>query len=454
MNKGDFTHGPIFGPLVRFAFPVLLALFLQSLYGAVDLWVVGQFAAKADVSAVGTGAQIMMTITNTIASLTMGTTVLIGQQLGAGRREEAGRTVGTSIVFFLLLALVLTVLLVPNVRTVSAVMRAPRGAFSQTIAYLRICSLGLLFIVAYNLLGALFRGLGNSKVPLITVAIAAVINIAGDLFFVCVLRMGAAGAAAATVLSQALSVLISLLFIRRLDLPFAFSRSDLRWRGQVVRRIVGLGFPIALSDLLVGISFLFIIAIVNRLGITASAGVAVAEKVCAFIMLVPIAFSQSMAAFTAQNYGAGRMERAVRGLRYGLAVSWGIGLFMGWLSFFQGDLLCRIFARDPAIIAEGWQYLKAYGIDCLLTPVFFNLAGFFNGCGRTRFVMAENMIGGIGVRLPLSFAFSRIQPPSLFRIGLATPSASLVQTLLCVIYFFRLMKDERKPVQAVSPETE
>lgn len=448
MNQGNFTEGKIFAPLLAFALPVLLALFLQSLYGAVDLLVVGQFATSADVSAVSTGSQIMFTVTNVIAALAMGTTILIGQQMGAGRNEQAGRTMGTSIVFFTVLALILSVVMVAFVKPIATIMNAPQEAFAMTCDYLRICSSGMIFIVGYNLIGSLFRGLGNSRLPLLTVAIAAVINIFGDLFCVCVLHMGAAGAAVATVVSQAISLVISFLFIRRMKLPFHFTRKELCWDGSLIRRVLGLGFPIAISDFLVGLSFLVIVAIVNVLGVTASAGVGVAEKVCGFIMLVPSAFSQSMAAFAAQNFGANKLDRARKGLLYGLAVSWIIGAVMAYLSFFHGDMLCRIFAREPEVVAAGWQYLKAYGIDCLLTPVFFNLAGYFNGLGRTRFVMSENLIGGIGIRLPVSFLMSRIKPVSLFRIGLATPMASFVQNVLCVVYFVMLEKQQKR-VQGV-----
>lgn len=448
MDQGNFTEGKIFAPLLAFALPVLLALFLQSLYGAVDLLVVGQFATSADVSAVSTGSQIMFTVTNVIAALAMGTTILIGQQMGAGRNEQAGRTMGTSIVFFTVLALILSVVMVAFVKPIATIMNAPQEAFAMTCDYLRICSSGMIFIVGYNLIGSLFRGLGNSRLPLLTVAIAAVINIFGDLFCVCVLHMGAAGAAVATVVSQAISLVISFLFIRRMKLPFHFTRKELCWDGSLIRRVLGLGFPIAISDFLVGLSFLVIVAIVNVLGVTASAGVGVAEKVCGFIMLVPSAFSQSMAAFAAQNFGANKLDRARKGLLYGLAVSWIIGAVMAYLSFFHGDMLCRIFAREPEVVAAGWQYLKAYGIDCLLTPVFFNLAGYFNGLGRTRFVMSENLIGGIGIRLPVSYLMSKVKPVSLFRIGLATPMASFVQNVLCVVYFVMLEKQQKR-VQGV-----
>lgn len=444
MSQSSFTQGKIFGPLIKFAIPVLLAAFLQSLYGAVDLLVVGQYATSADVSAVSTGSQIMTTITNAIAGLAMGTTILLGQLLGEEKKEEAGKAVGTSIIFFACLAVIFSIICLLNVSNIAKLMNAPQEAFSATCDYIRICSSGMIFIVAYNLLGSLFRGLGNSKIPLITVAIAAVINIFGDIFLVDRLKLGAAGAAYATVASQAISVILSFLFIRKMEMPFSFSKKDITFNKYLIGRIVGFGFPIALADTLVGLSFLIIIAIVNVLGVTASAGVGVAEKVCAFIMLVPSAFSQSIAAFVAQNYGARKMDRAFKGLKYGLILSIIVGLIMAYVSFFHGDILCGIFSKDEQVIAQGWQYLKAYGIDCILTPFFFCFVGFFNGCGYTKFVMAQGIIGAFCVRVPVSFVMSKIQPVSLFRVGLATPCSSLVQLLLCLGYMFIVVKKKQQ----------
>ena len=434
MAKGNFTEGKILGPLMRFALPVLLALFLQSLYGAADLMIVGQYAASADVSAVSTGAQILMTVTGVIAGLAMGTTILLGQQIGRGNSEQAGYTVGASIVFFFGLAVFLSAVMSFGSRGLAVLMNAPAEAFEGTCVYLLICSLGLVFITAYNLLGSLFRGIGNSRIPLFSVGVAAVVNIFGDLLLVKGMGMGAAGAAAATVFSQAVSVLISLLLIRRLSLPFAFHKSCIRFDREITGKIIQFGFPIALADLLVGISFLIILAIVNSLGLMASAGVGVAEKVCGFVMLVPSAFGQSMAAFVAQNYGAGKMERADRALLYGISVSLVFGVMMGYLSFFHGDLLCGIFSKDPEVVVQGWEYLKAYAVDCLLTCFFFCFTGYFNGCGYTNFVMIQSIIGAFGVRVPFSYFMSKQIPVSLFKVGLATPASSLVQTILCILY--------------------
>lgn len=328
MSGNSLTEGSILKPLMKFAVPVIIALILQSLYGAVDLMVVGQFATSGEVSAVATGSQIMHTLTQVVAGLSMGTTILIGQQLGEGKRREAGKTVGASIAFFAAFGIILSVLVGLNASGISTLMNAPVEAFDQTVSYVTICGFGLVFITAYNLLGSLFRGLGNSKLPLFSVAIAAVINIFADLLFVAVFHMGAMGAAFATVISQTVSVLISFVIIGRIELPFSFEKTDIRFDGSIIRRVVGFGAPLALADLLVGMSFLIIGAIVNSLGVIASAGVGVAEKVCSFIMLVPSAFSQSMAAFVAQNYGAGKMDRAHKGLAYGIGISFAIGVVM------------------------------------------------------------------------------------------------------------------------------
>ena len=415
----DFTRGPILRPLLAFSMPILLALFLQALYGAVDLLVVGKYALARDVSGVAVGSQIMQTVTGLVSSFAMGTTILLGQKIGAGRRDEGGRIIGTSVVIFFLVGAALTVL-VPLLS--AALARAMN-------------------------VGSVMRGLGDSRTPLMTVAIASACNIAGDLLLVAGLHMGAAGAAIATVVSQTLSVLISLLILGRRTLPFSFTRRDIRIDRGILRRIVRFGTPIALQDLLVGLSFLVILAIVNTLGLTASAGVGVAEKVCAFIMLIPLAFMQAMSAYVAQNHGAGENARAERGLRIAVLVSTAFGAGMFWAAFFHGDLLCGIFARDADVIAAGFDYLRAYGIDCLLTCFLFCFIGFFNGLGETGFVMVQGLAAAFLVRIPVAWWMSRATG-RLFFIGLGVPCATLVQILACFLFYAHIRKKERRIAHA------
>lgn len=434
----NFTEGKIFSPLIRFAIPVLLALFLQSTYGAVDLLIVGQFGgdnADVFVSAVSTGSQIMMTLTIVITGLAMGLTVYVGERIGAGERKEAGKIIGSGISLFAIISLIVTVVMVLSSSSLTKIMHAPAEAFEDTVLYVTICSAGTLFIVAYNLVGSIFRGIGDSKIPLLTVTIACVLNILCDFILVAVFNMGAIGAAIATVFAQAMSVALSLLIIRKRNLPFDFSRKYIRPDTKHIKSILRLGTPIALQDLLVSISFLVILAIVNSLGLNESAGIGVAEKVCAFIMLIPSAFMQAMSAFVAQNMGAAKYDRAKRALWCGIISSLTVGIIVGYFSFFHGDILAAIFTKDALIIAPATEYLKAYAIDCVFTSFLFCFMGYFNGCGNTTFVMIQGIIGGICVRLPVSWIMSKIIPVSLFKIGLATPIASFVQILLCLGFF-------------------
>ena len=441
-KTADFTEGRILSRLLRFALPVLAALFLQAMYGAVDLMVVGQFGAPTDVSAVSTGSQIMQTVTSLITGLAMGITILVGQKIGEKRPEQAGDVIGSGICLFGVLAAVLTVLMILGAGFLAGLMHAPDEAFSQTVDYIRICSAGAVFIIAYNVLGSIFRGIGDSRMPLFTVAAACVFNIGGDLLLVAGFHMGAAGAALATVAAQAASVLLSLAVIRRRTLPFTIGKKNLRFERRLVGRILALGTPIALQDLLVSISFLVILAIVNSMGVIASAGVGVAEKLCAFIMLVASAYMQSMSAFVAQNMGAGKPERAKRALLYGIGTSLMAGVTLFYFSFFHGDAMAGIFARDPQVVAA--DYLKAYAIDCILTSFLFCFVGYFNGCGKTFFVMVQGIVGAFCVRIPVSWFMSRMAGVTLFKIGLATPCSSAVQILLCAAYFIWLSGRSRK----------
>ena len=436
-KANDFTQGKILLPLIRFMVPVFLAMFLQAMYGAVDLLIVGKFAQSTDVSAVSTGSQIMMTITNLVTSFAMGTTILLGQRIGEGRGKEGGKVIGSSICLFAAIAGAFTLLIPLFCRPLSFLMNAPSEAFEQTAAYIRICGLGSVFIIAYNLIGSIFRGIGDSKTPLLTVLIACICNIAGDLLLVAGFRLGTEGAAIATVFAQAISVVVSLVILQRQELSFQLEKSDLRFDRKIIRKVAALGIPIALQDLLVGISFLVLLAIVNGLGLIASAGIGVAEKVCGFIMLIPAAFMQAMAAFVAQNIGAGQYKRAKKALAYAIGVSTLLAVVMFVVTFWRGDLLSGIFANDRDVILASADYLKAYAIDCLLTCFLFCFIGFFNGLGMTRFVMVQGIIGAFLVRIPVAFLMSRQIPVSMFHVGLATPCSTILQVILCLIWLSR-----------------
>lgn len=443
MKNNNFTEGAILPKLLKFMLPVLFAMFLQAMYGAVDLLVVGRFGSDADVSAVSTGSQILQTLTNLIVSFSMGITVAVAQRIGQRRPEEAAKTVGTGLVIFAITGVVFTVISVLGAGGLAKVMQAPEEAYDLTKSYIRVCGGGFIVITAYNLLGSIFRGLGDSKTPLIAVGIACAFNIIGDLIFVSVFHMGAKGAALATVMAQLVSVIISFFIIRRTKLPFEFHRSDLKLESNYAANIIRIGSPIALQDFLVSVSFLVLMAIVNKLGVTASAGVGVAQKVCAFIMLVPLAFMQSMAAFVAQNYGAGHTDRAVKALKSGIAVSLIFGIVMFFVAFFRGDILAGVFSNKPDTVAAAWDYLKAYAIDCLFTCFLFCFVGFYNGIEKTTFVMAQGICGAFLVRIPVAFFMKETGGGSLFKIGLATPCSTVLQIIMCFIAYFVFKKNSQ-----------
>ena len=439
----NFTEGPLFGPLIRFAMPALAAMFLQTMYGAVDMIIVGRFATAADVSAISTGSWIMHIITALVVGTATGTTVLLGRRLGEGRPQEAGGIIGSSVLLFVGMSLVLTAMIVGFAPGFANVMQVPEEAKPAAIAYIRICGAGAVFIVGFNLVGSIFRGIGNSTVPLLTVAIACVVNILCDLLLVAGFHMATVGAAIATVFAQFISVVLSLLIVSRQKLPFTVAKKDFRLDWKQIKEIVRIGVPVALQDILVNVSFLVITAIVNSLGVVVSAGVGVAEKLCGFVMLAPSAFSQTMTSVVAQNMGADKPDRAQKALLYGIGASLSVGVLAGYFSFFHGDLMAAIFSNDPAVIEAAAQYLKAYAIDTVLVSIMFCMSGYFTGCGRTTFAMLQGIIGAFCVRIPFSFIMSRMVPVNLFHIGLATPASSLLQTVLCTGYFWYLKKRAR-----------
>ncbi|MBE5964571.1 MAG: MATE family efflux transporter [Lachnospira sp.] len=434
-KEKNLTEGNILKSLMGFALPVLLAMFLQALYGAVDLLIVGQFATTEDVSGVATGSMLLMTLTGVITGLAMGITILVGQSIGEKNAKKAGDTVVNGTVIFAVLAIALTIAVVVFSDVLSKLMHAPKEAFEQTVSYVRICGIGLIFIIAYNVLGGIFRGIGDSKTPLITVIIASIFNVVADVILVAVFDMGAAGAAIATVIAQGASVLISLFIISRKKLPFEIELSKQLINKGIIVKILKLGIPVALQELLVGISFLVIQAQVNTMDVIASAGVGVAEKLCGFIMLIPASYMQSMSAFVAQNIGAGRMDRAKKALLCGISTSLIAGVVIGGFSFFRGDLLAMIFTKETAVIVAAHDYMKAYAIDCLFTAFLFCFLGYFNGCGNTFFVMLQGIVGAFCVRVPLVLLIRGIENVSLFMIGLATPASTVVQIVMCVTYY-------------------
>ena len=436
-NTADFTQGSILKKLCRFMLPVLGALILQAAYGAVDLLVVGRFGSTSVLSAVSTGSQVLNLVTFVVTQLAMGVTVLIARYIGEKREKEIGAVLGGAAVVFTILAGCLFVLLVLFARPISVLMQAPQEALALTASYVRICGCGILFIVAYNVLSAVFRGLGDSRSPLLFVLVACLVNVAGDLVLVAGLHLDAAGAALATVLAQAVSVGCALAILRRKKLPFTFRKSDVRLNEQC-RRFLAIGLPLALQEFLTQLSFLALCAFVNRLGLAASSGYGVASKIVSFVMLVPSALMQSMASFVAQNVGAGNQKRAKQSMLTGIGVGLVFGCAVFALVMLKGDVLAGIFSPDTEVVRRGFEYLRGFAPETIVTAVLFSMVGYFNGSNQTLWVMIQGLIQTLLVRLPLAYYMS-IQPnASLTKIGMSAPVATVVGIVLNIGFFLYL----------------
>ena len=436
-ENADFTQGSILKKLVAFMIPILGALILQAAYGAVDLIVVGRYGSTSGLSGVSTGSQVLNLVTFAVTQLAMGITVLIARYLGEKRPQEIGAVIGGATLVFAGISVVLFILMVGFAHPISVLMQAPEEAVDLTTMYVRICGGGIFFIVAYNVLSAIFRGLGDSKSPLLFVLIACIINIIGDLVLVAGFHLDAAGAAAATVLAQACSVVFAIGILVKKHLPFTIARNDFKWNAQC-GKFLRIGLPLAFQEVLTQLSFLALCAFVNRLGLEASSGYGVACKIVNFAMLVPSALMQSLASFVSQNVGAGKEKRARQTMFTGIGVGLVVGCFVFCFVMFRGDLLAGIFTTDAAVIQRGYEYLKGFAPETIMTAFLFSMIGYFNGNNRTVWVMTQGMIQTLLIRLPFAYVMS-IQPDaSLTMIGLAAPVSTTVGVVMCAVYYWHM----------------
>ena len=442
-EKNDFTQGSILKKLAAFMLPILGALVLQAAYGAVDLLVVGRFGSTIGLSAVSTGSQVLNLVTFVVTQLAMGVTVLIARYLGEKKPELIGSVIGGAAVVFTLLSAVLFVVMVGFARSISVLMQAPAEAVALTASYVRICGAGIFFIVAYNLLAAVFRGLGDSKSPLLFVLVACVVNIIGDLVLVAGFHLDAAGAAIATVAAQAVSVVCAVVILLKKKLPFTIRKSDFRLNLQS-RKFLSIGLPLALQEFLTQLSFLVLCAFVNRLGLEASSGYGVACKIVNFAMLIPSSLMQSMASFVSQNMGAGNPKRAKKAMFTGIGIGLAFGCAMFALVFFRGDLLSSVFTTDAAVIQNAFAYLKGFAPETLATAVLFSMVGYFNGSDKTVWVMVQGLVQTLLVRLPMAYIMSIQSNASLAMIGLAAPTSTVVGIVLNVCFFLVLERRSKK----------
>ncbi|SFI41490.1 putative efflux protein, MATE family [Treponema bryantii] len=438
----NLTEGSILKNIVVFSLPYLLSYFLQTLYGMADLFLAGQFNGADVISAVSIGSQVMHMFTVIIVGLAMGGTVLIGQAVGAKDSKRTSKIIGNTVTFFLIFSAVVTVILLFACRGIVNLIQTPPESLEQTILYLRICFIGIPFIVAYNVIASIFRGMGDSKSPMIFVIIACTLNIILDYIFMGVLGMKAEGAAIATVIAQAVSVIISLIAIVR-SKSLRLTKEDFKLQQEALGAILKIGVPVACQDGFIQISFMVITVIANRRGVDVAAAVGIVEKIICFLFLIPSSMLSSISAIAAQNIGAGYHDRARHTLYAGTAIAVGIGAVFAVAFQFISYPVIKLFTREEIVVVLGTQYLKSYVTDCVLAAIHFCFSGYFCAMGKSIISFIHNVISIIAIRIPGAWLASKLWPETLFPMGCAAPLGSLLSALICVGAFLWLRK--KKP---------
>ncbi len=444
----NLTHGSVFRNILIFSLPYLLSYLLQTLYGMADLYIIGQFGAVSDTTAVSIGSQVMHMLTVMIVGLAMGATVFIGQSIGADDKKKAANGIGNTVTIFMVVSVVLTVILVVLVKPVTTLMSTPADAVSGTIDYLTICFIGIPFITAYNVISAIFRGMGDSKSPMYFIAIACVTNIGLDYLFMGVFHMGPAGAALGTTFSQAISVFVSLTVILKRQI-ISLKKDDFKPYRPVMGNILKIGIPVALQDGLIQIAFIIITIIANNRGLSDSAAVGIVEKVMSFLFLVPSSMLSTVSALGAQNIGANKPKRAVDTLRYAAFLAAGFGCIVAVVIQFWAEPVVSMFtnattAEGAEVVRLGGQYLRGYVWDCIFAGVHFCFSGYFCAVGKSSISFLHNIIAIAVMRIPGVYLTSKLFPTTLFPMGLATASGSIISVVICVIAFTIVIKKNRQ----------
>ncbi len=437
----NLTEGSILKNIVVFSLPYLLSYFLQTLYGMADLFLAGQFNGAAVISAVSIGSQVMHMLTVIIVGLAMGGTVLIGQAVGARDSKRTSKVTGNTITLFLIFSVLTTIILLATCRGIVALVSTPPESVDQTVAYLRVCFFGIPFIVAYNVIASIYRGMGDSKSPMIFVIIACTLNIILDYIFMGLMGMQAEGAAIATVIAQAVSVIISLIAIVRTK-SMKLTKNDLRIDHGVMSAILKIGLPVACQDGFIQISFIVITIIANRRGVNVAAAVGIVEKIICFLFLIPSSMLSSISAIAAQNIGAGYHDRARKTFWAGTAIAVGIGAVFALVFQFISHPVINLFTRDEIVITFGTQYLRSYVTDCVLASIHFCFSGYFCAMGKSIISFIHNSFSIILIRIPGAYLASKFWPETLFPMGLAAPMGSLFSVLICTGVYVWMRKKE------------
>ena len=444
MEKGkryitDFTSGPIAGSLLRFASPLFLASLLQAVYNMVDMIIVGHVMGKVGLSGVSVGGDLINFLTFVAMGFSNAGQVIISQYLGAKKHDSISTFVATLFSFLFLCALGFGTLAFLLRSSLLRVMNTPAESWTEAYNYMTICLCGLVFIYGYNASSAVLRGLGDSRHPFIFIGIASVTNVFLDLLFVLGLRMGAAGAALATVISQALSfVCCAVLVVRRKDLfglhftGSAFIHPD---RGML-QSLLKLGIPMALKSMSVQVSKLFVNSFINSYGVAVSAFAGVANKIAIVSNMLSNSLNTSGSTMVGQNLGARNYERVPKIIRTILLLSLLIGTVLSSVLLLFPSQVFHIFTADPEVIAIGMSYvpigiLLFYGA-ALRTPS----NALINGSGNYKVNLLCAILDAVVMRIGLAVLFGLALHMKHIGFWLGDALAGYTPFVIFLFFFF------------------
>ncbi len=430
----DLTKGGVLKTLMGFALPFLAANLLQSLYGAADLFVIGKWGAAESVAAVSTGTQVTQIVTSLMTGLTLGSTILIGRSTGEGNMRKVREVIGTSLTLFGAFALLITALMLGFERPLLKVLSTPEESFGKTMEYVAICAAGNIFVCGYNAISAVLRGCGDSLRPMYFVGVSCVLNVALDFLFVAALGLDVAGAALATIISQGVSMVLAVIYLRKSGFLFDFRLSSFRLRPRLAAELARIGVPISLQELMVRISFLYLMVVMNRCSLYAAGVIGVSSKYDVFAMLTGTSMASALSALTAQNIGAGKPERARRSLWYALGLAMGVSaLFWLWAQISPQSMI-RLFVKDPGIIAAGAPFFRSNSYDYFLVSIVFILNGYLNGREKTLFTMVSCSGGALLLRIPMVWYFGRHFAEDTGKLGMIAPIVSGIMAVYTLLY--------------------
>lgn len=415
-----------------------------------DLYIIGQFEGVDNITAVSIGSQVMHMITVMIVGLAMGATVTIGQAIGANQKEQASDLIGNTIAMFIAGSVVVAGLLNLCVSNIVSCMSTPAEAIEGTKVYLTICFIGIPFITAYNVLSSIFRGMGDSKSSMYFIAVACVSNILLDYLFIGVMRLGSAGAALGTTISQTISVIVALIVILKRKTELTLRKRNFKLRKSITGKILKIGIPVALQDGFIQIAFLIITIIANKRGLNDAAAVGIVEKIIGMLFLVPSSMLSAVSALAAQNIGAGKHKRASKTLQYAVIMCVGFGIITTIVIQFAAEPIVEMFSHNNEVIRLGSQYICGYIYDCIFAGIHFCFSGYFCAYGRSGISFVHNVMSIVLIRVPGAYLASKLFANTLFPMGLAATLGSFLSVIICIIFYLRMKRSKDKPQSFLS----